>query len=158
MPACCHSFMTHQDASDACFSAGNASIIQPSFDMIFSLLTLLCLCSDARLGRFLISLGINYASQRGQVATSVELPELLPVLSKGPQPCCDLITGSYSYANSVNFENYLRQLGVAYFLRQLAMLAHPVVTITAKNCSKPTEKVRFGVIFCLLSKINELAS
>ena len=142
--------MTHHDASDVSSVrillnqlASTLHYSWSSSDMIFSLLTLLCLCSDPRLCRFLISLGINYASQSGhqELATnSVVRPEVMPVLEYPPYT--DLIPGTYSYASSTNFESYLRQLGVAYWLRQLALLAHPVVTITAKNCSRPAlEKV-----------------
>merc|ERR1712154_145229 len=50
----------------------------------------------------------------------------------------DLMTGTFELHSSDNFENYLAEMGVNYFLRQLAMLAQPVVTIS-RNCSCPTE-------------------
>ena len=45
----------------------------------------------------------------------------------------NLITGIYDYQSSVNFDNYLKQLGVNYVLRKLAALASPTVTI-GTNC------------------------
>ena len=39
------------------------------------------------------------------------------------------ITGTYTYSSSDNFESYLKGLGVSYFLRKLALLASPVVSI-----------------------------
>ena len=44
-----------------------------------------------------------------------------------------MITGIYDYQSSVNFDNYLKQLGVNYVLRKLAALASPTVTI-GTNC------------------------
>jgi hypothetical protein len=44
-----------------------------------------------------------------------------------------LITGIYNYESSENFQNYLKELGVSWVLRNLAGLATPVVTI-AKDC------------------------
>ena len=41
-----------------------------------------------------------------------------------------LHVGSFYYEHSENFENYLTELGVGYFLRKLALLAFPIVTIT----------------------------
>ena len=38
--------------------------------------------------------------------------------------------GSFFYDHSDNFENYLTELGVGYFLRKLALLAFPIVTVT----------------------------
>jgi len=43
-----------------------------------------------------------------------------------------LHVGSFYYEHSENFENYLTELGVGYFLRKLALLAFPIVTITRK--------------------------
>ena len=37
--------------------------------------------------------------------------------------------GTFYLDSSENFEPYLTELGVGYFLRQLAMLAFPMVTI-----------------------------
>ena len=42
----------------------------------------------------------------------------------------DLIPGTYIYQSSQNFDAYLKALGVSYFLRQLALLATPIVTIS----------------------------
>ena len=39
------------------------------------------------------------------------------------------IDGSFYLDSSENFESYLIELGVGYFLRQLAMLAFPMVTV-----------------------------
>ena len=40
------------------------------------------------------------------------------------------IDGSYFYEKSENFDEYLTELGVGYFLRQLAALAFPILTVT----------------------------
>jgi hypothetical protein len=45
----------------------------------------------------------------------------------------ELIPGIYDYESSVNFDNYLAELGVNYVLRKLAGLAYPTVTIS-KQC------------------------
>lgn len=37
--------------------------------------------------------------------------------------------GSYFYEKSDNFDAYLTELGVGYFLRQLAALAYPILTV-----------------------------
>ena len=37
--------------------------------------------------------------------------------------------GTFYLDSSENFEPYLTELGVGYFLRQLAMLAFPIVTV-----------------------------
>ena len=39
------------------------------------------------------------------------------------------IDGSYFYEKSENFDEYLTELGVGYFLRQLAALAYPILTV-----------------------------
>ena len=46
-----------------------------------------------------------------------------------------LIPGTYDLDSSSNFENYLKEMGVSYFLRQLAMLAQPQVTFSI-NCGE----------------------
>ena len=46
-----------------------------------------------------------------------------------------LIPGTYDLESSSNFDNYLQEMGVSYFLRQLAMLAQPQVTFS-KNCTQ----------------------
>ena len=38
-------------------------------------------------------------------------------------------TGTFYLDSSDNFDTYLTELGVGYFLRQLALLAFPIVTI-----------------------------
>merc|ERR1719347_933800 len=48
------------------------------------------------------------------------------------------MVGTFELKSSNNFENYLAEMGVNYFLRQLAMLAQPVVTFS-RLC--PEEKV-----------------
>ena len=40
----------------------------------------------------------------------------------------DLLTGTYKLDSSQNFESYLKELGIGYFLRKLALLASPTVT------------------------------
>ena len=41
----------------------------------------------------------------------------------------DIFTGTFYLHSSDNFESYLAELGVGYFLRKLAMLATPIVTV-----------------------------
>jgi len=43
------------------------------------------------------------------------------------------INGTYFYEKSDNFDEYLSELGVGYFLRQLAALAFPILTVT-RSC------------------------
>jgi len=43
-----------------------------------------------------------------------------------------LYNGTYYYVSSDNFENYLTELGVGYFLRKLALLAFPIISVTRK--------------------------
>ena len=40
-----------------------------------------------------------------------------------------LLPGTYKLDSSQNFETYLKELGVGYFLRKLALLASPTVTV-----------------------------
>ncbi|CAB4058047.1 unnamed protein product [Lepeophtheirus salmonis] len=47
-------------------------------------------------------------------------------------PSDSLLTGTFTYGHSNNFEAYLKELGVPYLLRSLALLASPVVTISKK--------------------------
>ena len=44
-----------------------------------------------------------------------------------------IITGIYTFESEVNFQNYLKELGVPYVLRSLASMATPVITIS-KDC------------------------
>lgn len=44
-----------------------------------------------------------------------------------------LYNGTFYYDSSDNFENYLTELGVGYFLRKLALLAFPIITVT-RHC------------------------
>ena len=46
-----------------------------------------------------------------------------------PSETIFFIDGSFYLDSSENFEPYLTELGVGYFLRQLAMLAFPIVTV-----------------------------
>ena len=39
------------------------------------------------------------------------------------------MNGTYFYEKSDNFDEYLTELGVGYFLRQLAALAYPILTV-----------------------------
>nr|ACO15704.1 Fatty acid-binding protein [Caligus clemensi] len=64
-----------------------------------------------------------------------------------------LMTGTFTYGHSTNFEAYLKELGVPYLLRSLALLASPVVTIS-KSCPNKsfkeeecTWKIRTDTIF-----------
>jgi len=41
----------------------------------------------------------------------------------------DVFTGTFYLDSSDNFDSYLTELGVGYFLRQLALLALPIVTV-----------------------------
>ena len=45
------------------------------------------------------------------------------------------ISGTYTYTSSDNFESYLKELGVSYFLRKLALLATPVVSLKYSQVS-----------------------
>ncbi len=47
----------------------------------------------------------------------------------------ELIPGVYDYESSLNFDNYLTELGVSYVLRKLAGLAYPTVRIS-KVCQE----------------------
>ena len=47
----------------------------------------------------------------------------------------ELIPGVYDYESSLNFDNYLTELGVNYVLRKLAGLAYPTVRIS-KVCQE----------------------
>merc|ERR1711874_488976 len=46
----------------------------------------------------------------------------------------DLFSGTFYLESSDNFAEYLTELGLGYFLRQLALLAFPILTIT-RSCS-----------------------
>ena len=41
-----------------------------------------------------------------------------------------LYNGTYYYESSDNFDRYLQELGVGYFLRKLAALAFPIITVS----------------------------
>ena len=45
-----------------------------------------------------------------------------------------LIVGVYDYHSNKNFEAYLEELGVPFYLRELAAMAAPKVTISKKDC------------------------
>ncbi|TRY70774.1 hypothetical protein TCAL_04841 [Tigriopus californicus] len=53
------------------------------------------------------------------------------------------ILGTFAYQSSVNFDNYLKELGVSYVLRTFAGMATPVVTISKKcpDADKINEKM-----------------
>jgi len=69
------------------------------------------------------------------VTPQVQVPTPLPpsTTSTIEPKLSNLISGIYDYQSSVNFDNYLKQLGVNYVLRKLAALASPTVTI-GTNC------------------------
>ena len=48
--------------------------------------------------------------------------------NRSPEKC--LAAGIYDYRDSYNFEAYLTELGVPWYMRSLARLASPIVTIT----------------------------
>jgi len=48
------------------------------------------------------------------------------------------INGTYFYEKSDNFDEYLTELGVGYFLRQLAALAYPILTV--RSCPEHQEE------------------
>lgn len=50
------------------------------------------------------------------------------------------IPGTFALDSSHNFDNYLKKIGITYFLRQLAALATPVISI---NQSMVSEKLSF---------------
>merc|ERR1712156_1270841 len=56
-------------------------------------------------------------------------PDLSGIAQNG-----DWVTGTYSLEESNNFDNYLKELGVGFILRQLAQVAQPTVTV-GRNCS-----------------------
>lgn len=62
------------------------------------------------------------------------------------------VEGIYNYESSVNFNNYLKELGVSYLLRTFASMASPVVTII-KNCPK----VRLPLSWCDLAIIETIS-
>ncbi len=59
---------------------------------------------------------------------------LAPTTVKSSVEEKSVITGVYSYKESVNFDNYLKELGVGWTLRTLASLATPIV-IVSKQCA-----------------------
>ena len=50
--------------------------------------------------------------------------------SSGIELNSSLISGIYDYHSSVNFDAYLTELGVPWYLRNLAAMAAPSVTIS----------------------------
>ena len=71
------------------------------------------------------------------------------------------VEGVYDYKSSVNFDNYLKALGVPYLLRTLAGLASPQVTIS-KSCSNENEvSTRTSIVlppleFATLTEVNAM--
>ena len=49
-----------------------------------------------------------------------------------------LVEGKYNYHSSENFDAYLKELGVSWYLRDLAAIASPVVSISRLNNSPIT--------------------
>ena len=49
-----------------------------------------------------------------------------------------VVEGTYDYTSSDNFDAYLKELGVAWYLRDLAAMAAPTVSISRTNdtCAK----------------------
>ena len=68
-----------------------------------------------------------------------------------------LVEGKYNYHSSENFDAYLKELGVSWYLRDLAAIASPVVSISRlhnSHCSRYSIKTKTIVIhkmivFCL---------
>eukprot|EP00091_Calanus_sinicus_P006251 TRINITY_DN16860_c0_g1_i1.p1 TRINITY_DN16860_c0_g1~~TRINITY_DN16860_c0_g1_i1.p1 ORF type:complete len:153 (-),score=17.23 TRINITY_DN16860_c0_g1_i1:2-460(-) len=50
-----------------------------------------------------------------------------------PSDTDSFFNGSFHLKSSDNFEPYLKEIGVGYFLRQLAMLSFPLVTVS-RSC------------------------
>merc|ERR1712038_1888891 len=59
----------------------------------------------------------------------------LPSMGANSKHEISLITGIYTFESEVNFQNYLKELGVPYVLRSLASMATPVITIS-KDCQR----------------------
>ena len=56
-----------------------------------------------------------------------------------------LIAGEYTYQSSVNFDNYLKEMGLSYILRQMAAVARPVITIhPAERCKQVEQEAYFS--------------
>jgi len=54
-----------------------------------------------------------------------------------------LVEGVYNYYSSENFDAYLEELGVSWYLRDLAAIAAPVVTISRLNNSQcPSSQIK----------------
>ena len=47
-----------------------------------------------------------------------------------------LVEGKYNYHSSENFDAYLKELGVSWYLRDLASIAAPVISISRLNNSQ----------------------
>ena len=47
------------------------------------------------------------------------------------------IAGVYAFESSVNFDRYLEELGLSFFMRQMAAVTKPIVTIRAdQSCGE----------------------
>lgn len=81
-------------------------------------------------------------------STFAFLPELTSITpinhTEGTQPQLEqsYILGTYAYQSSVNFDNYLKELGVSYLLRSFAGMATPVVTIS-KICPHVKKVIKY---------------
>ena len=56
-----------------------------------------------------------------------------------------LVEGKYNYHSSENFDAYLKELGVSWYLRDLAAIASPIVSISRLNnslCSRYNMEIK----------------
>ena len=76
---------------------------------------------------------VAFVSVTRQDATAVELNgNVTGAGNAGP------VEGEFHYKSAVNFDPYLKELGVPYLLRTMAGLATPIVTISS-DCPEETE-------------------
>ena len=68
----------------------------------------------------LMFLGANNINSSSTLASNVSVE----------QTTDSLYNGTYYYESSDNFDRYLQELGVGYFLRKLAALAFPIITVS----------------------------
>ena len=73
--------------------------------------------------------------------------------SSGIELNSSLISGIYDYHSSVNFDAYLTELGVPWYLRNLAAMAAPSVTIS-RDGSDCQRYLRIHKIFIRIKKDN----
>merc|ERR1711892_124956 len=84
----------------------------------------------------------NNSSTKSTTNLVVMILQLGLSQSLNPSVQDDLIPGIYKLDSSNNFNAYLKELGVGYFLRKLAMLASPVVTVE-RTC--PAEPCKWSI-------------